>query len=91
MAKVVLTPDDLRLRGCLRMEERRTLPEQYQNGDSTREKHEAELKEVVKQNSVGGDAVSPTLLKQNVPHGGYVIMYGKNMQRCDEVRAVKPG
>jgi hypothetical protein len=91
MAKVVLTPDDLRLRGCLRMEERRTLPEQYQNGDSTREKHEAELNEVVKQNSVGGDAVSPTLLKQNVPHGGYVIRYGKNMQRCDEVRAVKPG
>jgi hypothetical protein len=37
MIKVVLTPDDLRLRGCLRMEERRTLLEQHQNGDLTRE------------------------------------------------------
>jgi hypothetical protein len=91
MIKVVLTPDDLRLRGCLRMEERRTLLEQYQNGDLTREKYGAELKEAVNQNSLGRDDVSPTLLKLTVPHGGYVIMYGKNMQRCYEVRTGKPG
>jgi hypothetical protein len=91
MTNVVLTPDDLHLCGCLRMEERRTLLEQYQNGDLTREKCETELQEVVKQNSVGRDAVSPTLLKLTVPHGGYVITYGKNMQRYYEVRAVKPG
>jgi 2OG-Fe(II) oxygenase superfamily len=78
---IVLTPDDPHLRGCLKMEERRGLLEKHQNGELTKEEYEAQLKGIVSQHKLTQRRVSPTLLSLTIPHGGYIIMSGKNMQK----------
>ena len=88
--KVVLTPDDPHLRGCLRIEERKTLLDKYQKGELTKGEYETELKNVVSQNRLTRESVSPPLLTLTIPHGGYVIMYGKNMQKYYQVGPINP-
>jgi 2OG-Fe(II) oxygenase superfamily len=88
--EVVLTPDYPHLPGCLRMEERRALLQKFQNGDLTRKEYEDQLKEVVKENWVNIDAVSPTLLRLTIPHGGHIVMRGKNKQKYYQVSAIMP-
>ena len=79
--EIVLTPDDPHLRGCLKMEERRGLLEKHQNGELTKEEYETQLKGVVSQHKLTQQRISPTLLSLTIPHGGYVIMSGQNMQK----------
>ncbi len=86
---VMLTPGDLHLPGCLRMEERRVLLQKVQSGELTKDDYESQLKEVVKGNKVTRDAVSPTLLSLTIPHGGYIIMSGENMQKYYKVSTIK--
>jgi 2OG-Fe(II) oxygenase superfamily len=78
---IVLTPDDPHLRGYLKMEECRGLLERCQNGELTKEEYETQLKGVVSQNKLVRERISPTLLSLTIPHGGYIIMSGKNMQK----------
>lgn len=87
--RVVLTPDDPHLRGCLKMNERRALLEKRQNDELTREEYETQLRDVVGPiKKIGREDISPMLLSLVVPHGGYVIMHGKNMQKYYQVRAI---
>jgi 2OG-Fe(II) oxygenase superfamily len=79
--ETVLTPDDPHLRGCLKMEERRGLLQKHQNGELTQEEYETQLKGIVSQHKLTRERISPTLLSLTIPHGGYVIMAGKNMQK----------
>ena len=85
---VKLTPEDPHLPGCLRMEERRGLLEKFRGSDLTREEYEKQLKEVVKENQLNRSAVSPTLLRLTIPHGGYIIMSGKGMQKYYQVSTI---
>jgi hypothetical protein len=71
------------------MEERMALLQKFQNGEITGGEYEVQLKEVVKVNKPTVEDVSPILLKLTRPHGGYVIMCGKNMQKFYQVSAIK--
>lgn len=90
-SKLVVTPDDPNLPGCLKGEERRALRAKLERGELTAEAYEAQLKEVVRGNKVSRDNVSPVLLRLVIPHGGYMIMHGENMQKYYQVSDIKPG
>lgn len=79
--KVTLTPDDPHLPGCEKMQERRALLDKYGKGELTKMEYETQLRDVVRDLTVNRENLSPHLLSLTVPHGGYIIMHGKNMQK----------
>ena len=83
--KVALTPDDPHLPGCVKMQERRALLDKYDKGELTKEEYQTQLRDVVRDLKVSRDGISPTLMSVTVPHGGYIIMHGKNMQKYYKV------
>ncbi|KAF7502636.1 hypothetical protein GJ744_005411 [Endocarpon pusillum] len=79
--KVTLTPDDPHLPGCPKMQERRALLDKYGKGELTKQEYESQLRDVVRDFKVNRENVSHLLMSVTVPHGGYIIMHGKNMQK----------
>jgi alkylated DNA repair dioxygenase AlkB len=88
--EVPLTACDPHLPGCLKYEQQVGLLQRFKDGELSDDEYRAELTEIVRANKVSSK-VSPPLLTLRVPHGAYVVMHGKNMQKYYEHKVESDG